>query len=91
MNGMKFTETCNYPVQGTAGDIANEVALRLDKALPNSLIIQHHDAFYLDVPESQAQRASEILIREMERPFKLPHGEVSFPVDPHIGVHWSDK
>ena len=66
-----FRAAMNTPIQGTAADIIkiamNKVNSALEKELPEAkLVMQVHDELIVECPENDAQKASEILKREME-------------------------
>lgn len=88
------TETANYPVQGTAADVANLAMLRIynkfRRYVPRSkLVIQLHDAFYAIAREKDAKVTKEILIEEMEKPVVIDGKQWTFPVEAKVGTHWS--
>lgn len=82
----------NMPLQGSSADIIKiamiNVCSSLKKAdLKASLILQVHDELVLEVPESEAQNAEEILKREMENAVQL---KVPLTVEVHAGKNWFD-
>ena len=80
----------NMPVQGTAADIIKIAMINVEKALKDAglcskLILQIHDELIVEAPESEAQRAAEILKHEMEHAVEL---SVPLTADCHTGKTW---
>ena len=78
------------PVQGTAADIIKIAMINVEKALKDAglcskLILQIHDELIVEAPESEAQRAAEILKHEMEHAVEL---SVPLTADCHTGKTW---
>ncbi len=80
----------NSPIQGTAADVIKIAMIHVCQALKESgidarLIMQVHDELIVEAREDCADKAAEILIREMERAV-----EVSVPLtaDCGMGVSW---
>ena len=66
----------NTPIQGSAADIIKIAMVRVWRALkeecPNSrLILQIHDELIIEAPTDEAERAAQVLRREMEGAAKL--------------------
>ena len=79
-------ELYNCPMQSTAAEIINAATIRLHN-LNAPLILQHHDALVLEVPETEVQYWGRVLKTEMERP--VPElGDAVFPVDLTVGNAW---
>lgn len=82
----------NMPLQGSSADIIKIAMINVCNALKKEglktkLILQVHDELVLDAPESEADRAAEILKYEMENAFKL---SVPLTVEVHVGKNWYD-
>ena len=80
----------NAPIQGTAADIIKlamiNVYNRLKKELPTAkLILQVHDELIVECREEDKEKASMILVEEMENSVKLA---VKLSVDAHTGKNW---
>ncbi len=80
----------NAPLQGTAADIIKLAMIRVYNALKKEnldarLILQVHDELIIEVSEKDAERAKEILVREM-----VGAGEFEIPleVEANIGANW---
>lgn len=92
-----LSEVANFPIQGTAAEIANIAMVALDEDLcsryprhPYMIIMQQHDAFVLEVLESLVEEVSEILRNVMEQPHIIEGREWVFPVDIKSGKRFSD-
>ncbi len=82
----------NTPVQGTAADIIKIAMVKVSKALEKELsdshlILQVHDELIVSAPLSEADKAKEILVREMENAAKL---SVPLVADANKGFSWYD-
>lgn len=82
----------NTPIQGSAADIIKIAMVRVYNALkkecPNSrLILQIHDELIIEAPEAEAEKAGEVLRREMESAAEL---SVPLVADVNIGKSWYD-
>ncbi|MCQ2528220.1 MAG: DNA polymerase I [Saccharofermentans sp.] len=80
----------NTPIQGTAADIIkiamNKVYNALKEELPDSkLVMQVHDELIVECDEKDAQKAADLLKREMENAVEL---YVKLESDVHIGHDW---
>lgn len=81
----------NTPIQGTAADIIKIAMLRVRSALLDSglrarLILQVHDELIVESPESELDRAMEIVVREMERAYP----DILLKADAGSGDNWFD-
>ena len=82
----------NMPIQGTAADIIKIAMIKVFDRLRNEnmqskLIMQVHDELIIEAPESESERALEILKEEMENAVLM---KVRMSVDAHIGKTWYD-
>lgn len=82
----------NMPIQGTAADIIKIAMVKVDKRLKaegmqSHLILQVHDELIVESPDSEAQRALEIVTEEMENACKM---KVRLKADGKIGATWYD-
>lgn len=82
----------NMPIQGTAADIIKIAMVKVDDRLTKEnmksrLILQVHDELIVESPESEAQRALEIVCEEMENACKM---KVLLRADGKIGNTWFD-
>lgn len=82
----------NSPIQGTAADIIKIAMINVDKALTEAkidaaLILQVHDELIIESHISCADKAKEILKREMESAVSLA---VALTADVGVGENWYD-
>lgn len=69
----------NHPAQGGAADLINEAKLRLVQMIPfdydrkHGLIIESHDALFVEVAEEDGERANKILEEVMYRRFDFSY------------------
>ena len=80
----------NAPIQGTAADIIKIAMICVHKALKDEgldakLILQVHDELIIESSKADAEKAKEILIREMENAASL---SVPLEVAAEIGENW---
>jgi DNA polymerase-1 len=80
----------NSPIQGSAADIIKLAMINTEKALAKAnidaeLALQVHDELIIDVAKADAQRAAEILKKEMEGAVSLL---VDLTVDLNVGANW---
>jgi DNA polymerase I-like protein with 3'-5' exonuclease and polymerase domains len=101
---LKDTETSNYRVQGTAGDIANctmvgadekdyknSLDFKLKKYFPRARLIMHtYDSFDVEAPESQAEDVLKMMQETMAGPWKVGSTPRSYPSDGKIAKRWSE-
>lgn len=82
----------NMPIQGTAADIIKIAMIRVDRRLKREnmkarLILQVHDELIVEAPESEAEKAAQILTEEMEGAVSLT---VPMVADASMGKTWYD-
>ena len=82
----------NSPIQGTAADIIKIAMINVEKALAEakldaSLILQVHDELIIEAHVDCADKAKEILKREMENAVSLA---VPLTADVGVGANWYD-
>lgn len=79
----------NYPPQGSGADIVDSAIRRLHRALPAGCILlnQVHDELVYMVPERLADRAAELVRREMCSAWKL---EVPLDVTVKVCENWAE-
>ena len=80
----------NSPIQGTAADVIKIAMIRVSRALKEEgldarLIMQVHDELILEAREDCADRAAELLVREMENAVQL---SVPLTADCGMGKSW---
>lgn len=82
----------NMPIQGTAADIIKIAMIRVYRRLKSEkmqaqLILQVHDELIVEAPESEIQKAAQIVSEEMEHACKM---KVRLQSDANIGKTWYD-
>ncbi len=82
----------NSPIQGTAADIIKLAMINVDKALTQSgidarLILQVHDELIVEASLECADKAAEILVREMKNAYNTV---VPLDVEANKGATWYD-
>lgn len=82
----------NSPIQGTAADVIKIAMINVSRALKEEnldarLIMQVHDELIVEAHESCADRAAEILVREMENAVKV---SVPLTADCGVGRNWME-
>jgi DNA polymerase-1 len=85
-------QALNMPVQGSAADLIKRAMLDLHRELGGAgmgsrLILQIHDELLLEVPESEGERARELVKRVMEGALAL---DVPLVVDARLGRSWAE-
>lgn len=83
----------NMPIQGTAADIIKIAMIRVCESLEKEnmksrLILQVHDELIVESPADEAEKALQIVTREMENACKL---RVRLVADGKIGKNWYDS
>lgn len=83
----------NSPIQGSAADIIKIAMVNVDRALRQEnidarIILQVHDELVLEAHRDCAERARQILVREMESAVSL---RVPLPVDVSVGSNWYEN
>jgi DNA polymerase-1 len=85
-------EAINMPIQGTSSDIVKLAMLKVDDALRRErmktrMVMQVHDELLLEAPAAEAERAAEILRREMETVVEL---DVPLKAEVGTGDNWME-
>ncbi len=81
----------NFPVQGFGARLMKEIIKRVDAAIDwvtTGIIMQIHDALYLETTLAQAPDIWELLKTEMTRPVELDGATLTLGADVGIGLHW---
>jgi len=89
------TETNNFPIQRTAGEMMNleviELHSKLKKHVPSAkVIIQLHDAFDVETPERHAGKVERIMEDVMDREYTIEGRTRRFPVEIKRGYTWDE-
>lgn len=87
-----LNQALSFPIQSTAGDLANravlEVAKQLDWSSGEHVKAQVHDALIVQCRPESLQEVARLVKTAMERPVTLLGKEVIFPVDIKYGHSW---
>jgi DNA polymerase-1 len=80
----------NAPIQGTAADLVKKAMVDLwgelgRRKMGSRLLLQVHDELVLEVPEKEAEVASQVVRQVMEGCYPMA---VPLKVDVHIGPSW---
>lgn len=91
----EITAVANYPIQGTASDIANLAMIELDAKLKRyvrgaKLLVQLHDAFDVEAREKDERVVREIMQEVMEKPIAIEGKDYVFPVEIKVATRWDD-
>jgi len=83
-------EAINMPIQGTASDIVKIAMIKVAKALKEKkletkMIMQIHDELLFETPESEIDKATELIKHEMESAAQL---DVPLVVEVGVGDNW---
>lgn len=81
-------QALNTPIQGGAGDIINLATVRIYERLrgmKSKLVLQIHDELIVEAPDGEVERATEIMVEEMQRPVVINGKERPLFVTPAIG------
>jgi DNA polymerase-1 len=86
-----FTDCCNHGVQSSAADVLLDAMVRVDQALPGTLVASVHDELVLLVPEDEADRAAAVLAEHMTAAFVrwFPDAAIRGLVDVGIRRCWA--
>jgi DNA polymerase-1 len=92
-----YTESRNYPVQGSAGEVMLAALIELDKEITASgldikLVNIIHDEIVLEVAEAAAEPAKALLERAMVNGMLrvFPEAHTTGLVEAHIADNWGD-
>lgn len=84
----------NFPVQSTAADIINQAMVRVDmrlKRIPEArLILQLHDALYIECLTKDKQKCARVLQDELQTPVTINGTPRVFKVDIKTARSWGD-
>jgi DNA polymerase I-like protein with 3'-5' exonuclease and polymerase domains len=101
---LKPTETSNYPIQGTAADIANcsmvgkeeadfaqSMLGRLKKYFPKAWLAMHtYDSFDIIAPKAEAEAIDKMMDECMSGPWRIGKQHRRYRSDGKIGQRWSE-
>lgn len=83
----------NSPIQGSAADLIKVAMIRVHKRLRETLpttkmILQVHDELIFETPESDLERAKQLVKQEMEATGEALGLSVPLKVDVGVGKNW---
>ena len=89
------TDISNQPIQGTAADVKDLAMIRLWNGLKkhkmkSKIIIDLHDAFYLDSPKREVKAATDLMRECMEVEYVIEGKKVTFPTKIEAHGRWSE-
>lgn len=97
-----LSEVANFPVQGTARDIASICLVQVSKLIKQKykrrtgkgywayFIKDFHDAFMLEAKDEVAEEVCSRVVSIMQQPFEIEGRVCTFPVEAKIGARESD-
>ncbi len=92
-----ITETANYPVQRSAGEMGALTMLNIWKTIkkekmPVRILTNEHDAGTMEYlhKDSIERELVHVVKTHAEGPWKIDGDEYPFPVDYHTGHTWAD-
>ncbi len=88
-----FRQCTNFRVQSPTSDILSKATIRIHarlKDMKTRLLLTHHDALNMEVPEDEIEEAIKIMVEEMTRPVPEMDG-LRLPIEMEIGRFWGDK
>ena len=94
LKGRAERAAINTPIQGSAADVAAAAMIAIDRceelrALGWVLLLQVHDEVMLEGPLETSQRAQELVVECMAKPFQGKNPlSVELSVDSDIGPTW---
>ena len=78
----------NWPCSSSLADILRRAAVALD-AEGAPLILEHHDALYMEVAEGEVDKWAKLMVEVMEQP--VPEfGHAIFPCELQVGPSWGE-
>jgi DNA polymerase-1 len=89
---LRFTQSCNLPVQGIAADCMLRAITKLHGRMPGAMVCTVHDELLLEVPEDGAAAAAVVLAEVMIAAFveTFPGAPTLGLVDVHVGKNWKE-
>ena len=89
------TDTSNYPIQGTAGDVKDLWMIDVDKLLKkykmkSRLVIDLHDALYTHGPKKESKDVEEIMQETSQVEYEICGKKYVFPVEAEVCKSWGD-
>lgn len=90
-----ITETANYPIQRTAGEMTALAMLEIDRLLQDrnidgQIVAMVHDSIMLDVAEDSTFAAIDVLQEVMAKEVCIGGRMYGFPIEVKVGKRWSE-
>lgn len=95
-------QALNSPVQGTAADVARECMADCQEYIDEmekkdlrwksvKLLLQIHDEFVFECPESMRQEVCQAMVNIMTKPITINGYTFNLKVDPEVGKYWGNQ
>jgi DNA polymerase-1 len=89
---LRFTQSCNLPIQGIAAECMLRAIIRLHGRMPGAMVATVHDELLLEVAEGEAEAAAVVLREAMTEAFvaTFPGAPTRGLVDVRVGKNWKE-
>jgi DNA polymerase-1 len=89
---LRFTQSCNYPIQASASDVALVAMAAVERVFPGAMVLQVHDELVLEVSADGAEGVAECLATLMTNAFAelFPQAPLTGLVKTAAVKVWSD-
>lgn len=90
-------QALNTPIQGTAGEIAEQSIIKLYPIFRKHeewgarMILTVHDSILVECFEKESMNVARVMKKVMEEPYQIGKYKVGFPVDIGVGKTWADS
>jgi len=92
MGGDLFRDATAFIPQSSVADAIHRATRNIHARLPHParIVLQLHDALTVQAPKNILEKCKNIMVEELERPFKIDDVEIVIPTDPEIGDNWEE-
>jgi DNA polymerase-1 len=89
---LRFTQSCNFPIQSSASDCMLIAMAQVERALPGGMALQVHDELVLEVSAEEAEGAAGVLAACMSAAFAelFPEAPLDGLVKVEIVAVWGE-